>query len=170
MTDGYRSIKLGCTETQKQKNYLMHRIIAITFIPNPENKKTVNHKNHDKTDNRVENLEWFTQKEQNVHRRSIPKKDIVAASRPIWKCDIKTDERIEKFNSLADAARSFNRVSCGNICLCLKGNQKTAYGFKWEYEEYEEIVDEIWKEIDPKYINDLKNYWVSSEGRVKNPK
>jgi hypothetical protein len=128
----------------------MHRIISITFIPNPENKKTVNHKNHDKTDNRVENLEWFTQKEQNDHRRSIPKKDIVAASRPIWKCDIKTGERIERFNSLADAVRSFNRITRGNICGCLKGNRKTAYGFKWEYDEYEEIVDEIWKEIDPK--------------------
>ena len=51
------------TKKQRKKTFRLNRIIAETFIPNPENKPEVHHKNNDKTDNRAENLEWVTGEE-----------------------------------------------------------------------------------------------------------
>lgn len=58
---GYLWLRIG------NKHCLVHRLVAETFIPNPENKATVNHINANKADNRVENLEWATQSENNRH-------------------------------------------------------------------------------------------------------
>jgi hypothetical protein len=49
------------------KNYSLHRIVALTFIPNPENKDTVNHKDGNKLNNAISNLEWLTNKENIQH-------------------------------------------------------------------------------------------------------
>lgn len=61
----YMSIQLSLEWIQEQ--FTIHRIVAMAFIPNPENKRTINHINGIKTDNRVENLEWATDSENIQH-------------------------------------------------------------------------------------------------------
>lgn len=75
-TNGYFSIHLF--KNKKSHTKMIHRIVANTFIENPEFKKEVNHKNGIKTDNRIDNLEWVTPKE-NI-RHAIDKLGLVFAS------------------------------------------------------------------------------------------
>ena len=65
---GYKRVKLrDSNNNQKISNQLVHRLIAKAYIPNPNNKLEINHKNSIRDDNRVDNLEWSTRSENNQH-------------------------------------------------------------------------------------------------------
>ena len=68
--DGY--MRIGLRNNGKQKFFLVHRLLALHFIPNPENKRCVDHINGIRDDNRLENLRWVTYSENMLGFRSNP--------------------------------------------------------------------------------------------------
>ena len=173
---GYSRVLL-IDDDEKKKNLRVHRLIAKSFIPNPENKPTVNHKNHKRSDNRLENLEWMTQREQILHSR----KNKQLRGRPVWRCDPITREKIELFDSIHKACEELSKtiktgVKYSTISDNIRANKKIpnnkrmsiSYGFGWCYYT-REIVGEIWKDIDPLIIRDHKMFEISSHGRLRRP-
>lgn len=144
----------------------LHRMIAEAFIPNLENKPTVNHIDKDTTNNKPSNLEWATQQENNDHkvREKFNKKE--TNMRPVWKCHPISGERIQRFESAKHAANVLHCLS-QNIRQACRKDKQTSHGFKWQYEE-ETIPDEEWKELPPQFVNGAVGYLVSSHGRLKN--
>ena len=185
---GDEYLKTSLTNDEGRRVSLsVHRGIALAFIPNPENKPTVNHKNHDKTDNRVENLEWATVTEQNRHKKKVPHEiQRLVSSRKVWRCSL-DGEKLESYETMRDAAKwvfdkgltSVTDFNNGNniktkICaVCQKQYQrKTAYGFKWIYDTSSEdkFENEIWKDLPSDLVRGTKGYQISDQGRVKNHK
>ncbi|ALA07692.1 hypothetical protein BC01_108 [Bacillus phage BC01] len=66
---GYYQVSLSCNG--KTKKYLVHRLVALAFIPNPDNKREVNHKDGNKLNNYIDNLEWNTSKENQQHAMKL---------------------------------------------------------------------------------------------------
>lgn len=96
--DGYIRVKLY--NKNVNKTYLLHRLIAQMFIPNPQNKKEVNHIDGDKLNNNVLNLEWCTPSENVVHSYKMglqSKKGLYGEKNPISK--LKSDDVINIFRS-----------------------------------------------------------------------
>ncbi len=123
-----------------QKYYPVHRIVALTFIPNPENKCCTNHKNGIKTDNRVENLEWVTKSENAIHSFRVLKnkahftpRHLNKRNRPVSQHDKITGKLIKKFINAMEAQEQTG-IWNTDIGAAAKGIKlKSAGGFKWKY-------------------------------------
>lgn len=126
---GYFMVTLRNGFLTEQK--LLHRVVAVNFIENKENKPCVNHINGNKKDNRVSNLEWCTYKENNHHaiRTGLTQKSFT----PFMGTNIKNGSKVY-FDNIQEAS-DFVNGSRGSIHKCLKNknNRVIAYGYIWEY-------------------------------------
>lgn len=122
------------------KYYLIHRLVAKSFLDNPKKYPEINHLDGNKQNNKVNNLEWCTRKQNVEHsiknklRKSKYGKDNPTSS-IIYQIDIKTNEIINVFYGGGDIKRKTNFKNPSSILKCCKHNKNynTAYGYKWEY-------------------------------------
>lgn len=126
-SDGYQIGTIR--EGDKQIRHGIHRFVAEAFLPNPEGKEQVNHINGNRADNRVENLEWATCQENNLHRCRVlnggggrPEKPVICTTTGEW------------FPSITAAADATG-APLTKILLCCQGKRKHTKGLAWCYAE-----------------------------------
>lgn len=131
-TNGYLIVSL--VKNKKKKTSTVHRLVAIAFIENNKNKYAVNHINSIKNDNRVENLEWVTAKENRSHAmiNNLYKKGVNhKKSKGVSQLDI-NGSFIKEWESIHIASKNLGLFT-SNICNCCSGQRFQTGGFKWKY-------------------------------------
>ena len=125
MDNGKGYLYVNLFRDNEKKNYLIHRLVGEAYIPNPENLPEINHKDENKENNCLQNLEWCDAK-YNINygtrndkiKKSILQYDLDGNFIREWECASDVGKEVRK-----------------NIVHCLKGRTKTAYGFIWKYKE-----------------------------------
>ena len=131
--NGYQFLQLY--KNNKPKNEYVHRLVAMAFIPNPDKLPQVNHKDEDKANNFVDNLEWcdnsYNQKYHNKQKRSAETLKLECkTSIQIIKCDMDGNE-LEYYNSMREAERE-NGLANGAVSAYFRFNRKQTGGFTWK--------------------------------------
>ena len=130
--DGY--LKIGLRKNRKTDFILVHRLVAQTFLPNPDNLPQVNHKDENKANNRVENLEWCDGKYNHnygtINQRISKANTNGKLSKPVLQLSL-TGELIREYPSANECGR--NGFERSGVIRCCNGKQKTHKGFRWMY-------------------------------------
>lgn len=145
--NGYLHVCLH--KNKQQKTVRVHRLVANEFIENPQNKPQVNHKNGNKKDNRIENLEWATSSENINHavktglkpnttenQRNVARKNGLKCRKRVLQYD-KNKTYSKVWKGIKEASRKTG-IDKSSIVKCCKGKVKSAGGYMWKYIESRE--------------------------------
>lgn len=130
---GYLFVTLS--KESKELGFFVHTLVAKAFIPNPDMLPEVNHKDENKQNNIVDNLEWCTSKYNNnygSHKEKCAEKQINGnRSKSVSRYTLK-GEFVDSFPSMREVWRKYG-YNTSVICNCCKGKVKSAYGYVWKY-------------------------------------
>lgn len=128
--NGYYRVSLSFKDKIAYKH--IHRLVAVAFIPNPNNYPCINHKDENRTNNNVNNLEWCTYSYNNNYgeaRNKFSESYSKNHSRAVEMLSL-SGERIREFLSVKEAAMFVGGTS-KSICRAIAKTRKTAYGYIW---------------------------------------
>lgn len=129
--NGYMQVSL--CKNGNYKCFLVHRLVAKAYISNPKKLPEVNHKDENKENNNVCNLEWVTRIENEMHGTKKERQSNTM-KHPIVQYNL-NGKYLKEWKSASDAEKEMRGKNTGNISNCLNGKTKTAYGYIWKYKE-----------------------------------
>lgn len=130
----YGYVRSVLTKDKKHKSYAIHRLVAEAFISNPENLPFVNHKDENKSNNKVENLEWCTAKYNSNYGTCIDRirEKNTGKGHVVFQYD-KDGKFMARFSNAYEALRCLGKYHNGIQDACKTGN--LCYGFQWRKEK-----------------------------------
>lgn len=143
--NGYYFVDL--CKNRKQNKVSIHRVVALTFIPNIENKSQINHINGNKLDNRVDNLEWCTCAENIKHSFEIGLRNVEKIKDNMRKLGKSKAKRVIQYDKNMNFIKEWESATKAgkdlhifqqSIVACLKGRTKTAGKYIWKYKQMED--------------------------------
>lgn len=161
-----KSIKyLRCklTHKSKRKSFFVHRLIAMTFIANPNKLPFVNHINHNSRDNCIVNLEWITSSDNALH--SHGNENRVITGQAILQYELGTNKLIKEYESKSDAARALN-ISAHTVTR-LAETRDEKYGYYLTYKEQPVSKKQVDYDLtDFVAIQNHENYYIHRDSRI----
>lgn len=131
---GYETVKLTDSNSV-YKHYTIHRLVALSFIPNPNNYPSINHKDENKLNNTPDNLEWCTVKYNNLYNDRQDKINLLLTngllSKPVIQYSL-DGVFVREFPSVNQVCRELNIFKAG-VSGCCNNRASTYKGFKWSF-------------------------------------
>ena len=152
---GYKSVLLHDGKGGR-KNARVHRLVAEAFIPNPNNYPYINHKDENKQNNNVNNLEWCTAKYNSNYGTNIERIKNNQLKTPILMYSL-NGELIQRFESVSIAEKQTGYAH-GSICRCCQGKLQTFKGYIWIYENQKDKIEERIKNKNSKSFYKIEMY------------
>ena len=116
-----------------QKTFMVHRLVAEAFIPNPNNLPQINHKDENGKNNDVSNLEWCS-RSYNMNYGTRAEKQSKKVKKAVIQLSM-DGNFIREWEGGCDAEEYYNKRTAQNIGRCCRGIIKSAYGYKWKFKD-----------------------------------